>query len=130
MSLRTQQDLINCQCIYKLKEFDKSAIADPGAPKQTVKIKKLIPKLDENGNIVYKTVIVPVKKGCGCKGKKQEIENKEQKVPEMIEIEVDASTTPQNPAIVPDAGKYVICKLYGTVKTVLCENCKTYKCTK
>ena len=65
-----------------------------------------------------------------CKGKKQEIENKEQKVPEMIEIEVDASTTPQNHAIVPDAGKYVICKLYGTVKTVLCENCKTYKCTK
>lgn len=127
MALRTQQELADHQCIYKLKEFDKSAISDPGAPKQTVKVKKLIPKLDENGNIVYKTVIIPVKKGCGCKGKKQEIENKEQKVPEMIEVEVDAPTLPQNSAVLTNAGKYVICKLYGTVKTSLCENCKTYK---
>lgn len=127
MSLRTQQDLNNNPCLFKLRDFEKAAVQDPAAPKQIVKIKKLIPKLDEKGNIIYKTVIIPVKKGCGCKGKAQTVENKEQQVPEMVEVEVDAPTTPQSPSIVPDAGKYVICKLYGTVKIQLCENCKTYK---
>jgi hypothetical protein len=127
MALRTQQDLANSPCMYKLKEYNKTAVADPAAPKQTVKIKKLIPKLDENGNIIYKTVVIPVKKGCGCKGKPQTVENKEQKVPEMVEVEVDAPTTPQSSMVLPDNGTYVICRLYGTVKTQLCENCKTYK---
>lgn len=127
MGLRTQQDLTNNVCIYKLKEFDKSSIVDPAAPKQTIKIKKLIPKLDDKGNIVYKTVIIPVKKGCGCKGKTQTVENKEQKVPEMVEVEVEAPALPQSNIVLPDNGRYAICKLYGTVKVQLCENCKTYK---
>ena len=130
MALRSQQDLTNQPCIYKLKDFEKGAVADPTIPKQTLKIKKLVPKLDEKGNIIYKTVVIPVKKGCGCKGKAQTVENVEQKVPEMVEMEVNASTTPTSPLVAPENGKYAICKLYGTVKTQLCENCKTYKNTK
>jgi hypothetical protein len=132
MSLRTQQDLINHICVYKLKDFEKSAVVDPGAPKaqvQTSKIKQLVPKLDANGNVIYKTVIIQVKKGCGCKGTAQTVENKEQKVPDMVEIEVDSVQTPKL-NLTPDPGRYVICKLYGTVKSSLCENCKTYKASK
>lgn len=133
MVLRTQQDLQNSPCAFKLKDFEKQ-ISDPSAPSQptAVKVKKLIPKLDENGNIIYKTVKIPVKKGCGCKGKAQETEIKEQRVPEMIEVEDVAMTPSTQKAIdtalnVDASKKYIICKLYGTVKAEMCENCKTYR---
>lgn len=135
MTLRTAQDLSNHPCLYKLKGFEKSLVPDPAAapqPQQMIKVKRQIPKLDANGKIIYKTVIMPVKKGCGCKGQAQTIENKEQQVPEMVEVEVmvPANTIPAKAAGIPTEGSFVICKLYGTVKSSLCENCRTYKSNK
>lgn len=122
MSIRSQDDLKNFPCLYKLKDFEKTST--PVVTQQNgTKIKKLVPKTDENGNVVYKTIQIPVKSGgCACKGN-QNTQYKEQKTPEMVEVLVDAPV-----GISPtDDNKFVICKLYGTVKRVLCENCKTYK---
>ena len=128
MSIRTEQDLISRPCFYKLKDFERVGpqIQSNGV---TNKVKKLVPKLDSNGNVIYKTISIPIKSGgCACKNKKNPPNNStagtsEQKVPEMEEVWVDAPSVQQ---ILAD-NKYVICKLYGTVKRILCENCKTYK---
>jgi hypothetical protein len=120
MPIRTQQDLASNPCLYKLKDFERNI--SPQTNSVTNKIKKMIPKLDENGNIIYKTISIPVKKGCACKGN-QKTEIQKQTVPEMVEAWVDVTTTLPT----SDDNKFVICKLYGTVKRSLCENCKTYK---
>lgn len=129
MPIRSAQDLQNYPCYYKLKDFER-ATAPTLSNGVTNKIKKLVPKLDENGNVVYKTIMVPVKSGgCACKNKKTAPNAatsgtpQEQKVPEMEEVWVDMPVN--GPSL--EENKYVICKLYGTIKRTLCENCKTYK---
>jgi hypothetical protein len=78
-------------------------------------VKKIVPKLDENGNQVYREV--PIKKGCGCKNKPQTTEIT--RVPETMEITVEEPVGETQPM--------VLCKLFGTVNRSHCLNCKTYK---
>ena len=122
MPIRTEQDLLAFPCLYKLKDFER------GIPTQqsgaTTSIKRQVPKLDENGNVIYKTVLIPVKSGCGCKGKPQTTTMKEQKVPETVEQIIQVPVNQVNPS---EETKFAICKLYGTVKRSICQNCKTYK---
>ena len=120
MAMRTPDDLINHPCLYKLKDFDKAGPPTTGSTINNVK--KMIPKLDENGNVVYKKVTIPVSSGCACKGNKK-TEYQEKLVPEMVEITEQITTTTQNNF----NNQYTICKLFGTVKRSICENCKTYK---
>jgi len=120
MAIRTQDDLNKFPCLYKIKDFDKSG--PPTNDLTITKIKRLIPKLDENGNVVYKTVVIPITKGCACKGNKK-VEYQEKKVADMVETWVDGTAETSSNA----ANQFTICKLYGTVKRSICENCKTYK---
>lgn len=122
MPIRSEADLVKLPCLYKLKDFERNVQNTNNVI--TNKIKQQVPKLDENGNIIYKTVLIPVKSGCGCKGNPQTTTMKEQKVPEMVDTWVDIPVGQQNAA---QDTKFVICKLYGTVKRSICENCKTYK---
>jgi hypothetical protein len=122
MPIRSESDLLKSPCLYKLKDFERNVQNSNNVI--TNKIKQQVPKLDENGNIIYKTVLIPVKSGCGCKGKPQTTTMKEQKVPEMVDTWVDIPVGQQN---ANQDTKFAICKLYGTVKRSICENCKTYK---
>lgn len=118
MTLRSEQDLQSHPCAYKLKDYEKPTPATG----ETQKVKKILPKLDENGNQVYREVVI--KKGCGCKNKKhdghQAQTTQTQKIPETIEVWVDEP-------VKPDAQKLVLCKLFGSVTKEHCMNCKTYK---
>ena len=120
--IRTQEQLEKNPCLYKLKDFERNVQNSNNVI--TNKIKQQVPKLDENGNVIYKTVLIPVKSGCGCKGKPQTTTMKEQKVPEMVDTWVDVPAGHQTAS---QDTKFAICKLYGTVKRSICENCKTYK---
>lgn len=110
MTIRSESDLDNNPCSYKLRDFEKTTPTG-----QTQMVKKIVPKLDENGNQVYKEV--PIKKGCGCKNKPQTTEIT--KVPETMEITVEET--------VGNNQNMVLCKLFGTVNKTHCQNCKTYK---
>ena len=121
MAIRTDKDLLTHPCLYKLKDFERSPTTQVNTT--VTKVKKQIPKLDENGNVVYKTVTIPVKSGCACKGN-QTTTMKEQSVPEMVDAWVEVPANQINPA---NDTRFAICKLYGTVKRVICQNCKTYK---
>lgn len=125
---QTIKELQDNPCFFKIKDFDKGITSDPSTAVETlgtpIKVKKLVPKLDENGKVIMKKTKVPVKKGCACKGN-QKTEMVEQMIPEMEEVLVDSfireTSTSQN------NGKYTLCKLYGTVRSTMCEKCKTYK---
>lgn len=116
MTLRSEEDLQNHPCVYKIKDYEKASPAQG----ENQKVKKILPKLDENGNQVYKEVII--KKGCGCKNKANNAspQTTTQKIPETIEVWVDEP-------IKPDAQKLVLCRLFGSVTKEHCLNCKTYK---
>lgn len=117
MAKRSQEELIVHPCYFKLKDFEK-----PGSLSQTQRVKKTIPKLDANGNPIYKEVEVRRKKSCGCKNKDGSLQEETVKhqIPETEEVMVDVSMS-------PDDNKMVICKLYGSVKRSHCEGCHTYK---
>jgi hypothetical protein len=110
MTIRSDADLENHPCAYKLKDIDK-----PVSNGETQLVKKIVPKLDENGNQVYKEITI--KKGCGCKGKPPTSEVT--RVPETMEVTVEESVGQTQPM--------VLCKLFGTVHKSHCLNCKTYK---
>ena len=112
--MRTDIDLQNSPCSFKIKEIMKESIAQHG------KVKKMVPKLDAEGKQIYKTVETEVKQGgCSCKNKNAgEMVKVAQQVPEMTEIWEDATANEQ---------KFVFCKIYGQVKGSYCQSCKTYK---
>lgn len=121
MPLRNPQDLINRPCLFKIKNYDKVA---GQAIVGIKKVKKTVPKVDNLGNVIYKTIKVPETKGCGCKGGGKVPTGRmiEQKVPEVIEIWVDENSS--------SSGTMTLCKLFGTVHCGHCLNCKTYKASK
>jgi hypothetical protein len=124
MSLRSQEYLQQNPCYYKNGEFEKSVNQNA---QQTTKIKKQIPKVDENGNIVYTTITIPVKSG-GCACKKNNTQTTEKQVPIMVDVWEDVSLNqPALPVDTSPVVKYVNCKLFGTIKRTICENCRTYR---
>jgi len=110
MTIRSEGDLEAHPCSHKLRDFEKQT-----STSDTTTVKKIVPKLDENGNQIYKEV--EIKKGCGCKNSTVKIEIK--KIPETTEIYVEESIS-QNQQM-------VICKLFGLVSIQHCLNCRTYK---
>ncbi len=116
MSKRTQDDLSNHPCFFKLKDFEKPVTSE------IHQVKQIVPKLDENGQQVFKEIEVEVKKSCGCKNRDgtAQTEKVRQKIPETMEVMTDVIEN-------PDDTKMVICKLFGTVKRSHCESCHTYK---
>lgn len=93
------------------------------------KIKKVVQKLDANGEPIFEIKEVKVKKGCGCKGKNREEKiikkripvTEEQwvteEVPKMVKKEIDPNKVDE----------LIVCKLYGKVKKSYCQKCSTYK---
>lgn len=126
MSLRSQEYLQQNPCYYKNGEFDK--VINPNAQQTVTKIKKQVPKLDENGKVVYTTISVPVKSG-GCACKKNQNGTTEKQVPVMVDVWEDVPIQQNNNVFPSDSivVKYVNCKLFGTIKRTICENCRTYR---
>lgn len=112
--LRTTDELKNNPCIYSIKEYVKNPVVNG-----VEKVKKTIQRIDENGNPVYKTVKVPVKKGCGCNGTSQSTELVEKQLPVMDDVWIEQPVNGDN--------TMVLCKLFGSVKKSHCLNCKSYK---
>jgi len=111
---RTDADLQASPCNFKIKEI----VAESNTP--VGKVRKLVPKKDENGNQVYKTIDVPVKQGgCSCKNKNAgQTTMVKQQVAETVEVWEDGPSTET---------KKVFCKIYGQVKGSYCQGCRTYK---
>lgn len=140
--MRSIQEITSQPCRYTIKTFElaqpvAAPTPVPSTPSATPgmrKVLKSVQKVDENGNPVFKTVKVEVKKGgCGCKGGSAGgIVVEERQVPDTIDVWIEepipANEVQQSaqPAFVGQAVGQVLCKLYGTVPQSYCQKCKSY----
>lgn len=124
MAARTPEDLALSPCKFALNQIPAQSVEVNENGQTVKKIKKLVQKLDENGQPLFEIKEQSVKRGCGCKGKKQKTEVVKKKVPVMEEIWVEESIDVIQKASTEDM---VVCKLYGRIKKSFCCKCSTYK---
>jgi len=114
-------DRSNCKFAL-IKNLDSTTVvnSDGSTIKKT---KKVIQKIDENGQPMFTIQEVTVKKGCKCKGN-QTTEIVQKKVPVTEEIWVEEVVSHQQVSV--ESG-LIMCKLYGKVKRTFCDKCSTFK---
>jgi hypothetical protein len=129
-----------CRFMLKLLPAKQTTIPNPEANTNIQasetpgkrKVRKIIQRVDEQGNPLMKTITIEHKKGCGCKANKQTITTETKQVPDTIEVWVEEDipvieqTAPIPPATIQVNEKQALCKMYGTVSLAYCQRCKTY----
>ncbi len=124
MASRSIEELALNPCKFALNEIPAQSIEINENGEKVKKVKKIIHKVDENGNPMYTTVEKTVKRGCGCKGKPQKTEVIKKKVPVTEEVWVEEPVQNSQKSGTEDM---VMCKLYGRIKKSFCCKCSTYK---
>jgi hypothetical protein len=113
-------------CKFSVKESYAESKIEYIDGQEVRKVKKIMHKLDENGQPMYETRDVVVKKGCRCK-KNQTEEVVQKRVPVTEEIWVEEPVKVQVEKVINESEPMLICKLYGKVKKSYCQKCSTYK---